>query len=180
MSDFLPITPMIFGLALFVAPACDHDTSETTCPAATAPTTTTDASRKVVESFADAVWTRMDPDAIPQFVAADMVNHAAIPEAQGAAGMQSIVRKLLIAFPDLQMNVTSIAADGDLVIVRLVFSGTHTGPLAFAKMPLDATNKPVSVDQVHTFRVADGRIVESWMVMDRLEFMTQLGMGPGA
>lgn len=177
MSDFFPTWPMIFGLALLTAPACSHDTAPTTCPAGEpAATTTTAGSREVVAGFVDAVWTRMDPDAIPRFVATDLVNHAAIPEAQGAAGMQSISRKLLEAFPDLTMRVTGIVADGDIVVVRLVFEGTHTGRLAFAKMPLDATHKAVHVDQVHTFRVADGRIVESWMVMDRLDMMTQLGV----
>lgn len=43
-----------------------------------------------------------------------------------------------------------------------------------------STNKHVKVDQVVTFRVKDGLIVESWMVMDRADLLGQLGVMPGA
>jgi predicted ester cyclase len=55
--------------------------------------------------------------------------------------------------------------------------GTHTGNLDF-KQPLPATGKHVKVDQVHTYRVKDGKIVETWMVMDRFDLLSQLGALP--
>jgi hypothetical protein len=56
------------------------------------------------------------------------------------------------------MHVTELAAEGDDVIVRVVLEGTHTRTLDF-KQPVPATN--------------------TWMAMDRLEMMSQLGVGPG-
>src|SRR5262249_5675961 len=133
----------------------------------------------LVARFIDDVWGKRNPDAISKYVAADLVNHAAIPEAQGAAGLRTIATKLLAAFPDLTMHVTGISVEGDDVVVRNVFEGTHTGNLDF-KRPIPATNKHVKIDQVHTYRVKDGKVVEAWMVMDHLDMLTQLGVGPGA
>jgi predicted ester cyclase len=36
----------------------------------------------------------------------------------------------------------------------------------------------VKVEQIHTMRIKDGKVVEMWMMMDKLDFMTQLGVLP--
>jgi predicted ester cyclase len=165
------------------ATACGGEAStapKTSEPSATATTTSAraDSNKALVARYFDEVWTRKNLDAIDKFVAPNLVNHAAINEAQGAAGLKTINTKLLKAFPDMTMQVLNVATDGDeIVIVRATAEGTHTGDLDF-KTPLPATNKHMKVDQVHTFRVKDGRIVETWVVMDKFEFLSQLGMLP--
>jgi predicted ester cyclase len=176
-----------YGRALALAfsiAACGGAAHESAAPERAAATTTTaaraDESKAVVSRYLAEVWDKKNPAAVSTSVAADLVNHAAIPEAQGARGMKTIATKLLAAFPDLTMHVSGISTDGDdLVVVRAVFEGTHMGLLDF-KVPLPATNKHVKVDQVHTFRVKDGKLVEAWMVMDRFELLSQLGALPGA
>lgn len=147
-------------------------TSETTSARASG-----DANRALVKKYMDDVWIRKDPDAVAKYTAADLVNHAAIPSAQGAAGMSNIVRKVQKAFPDLKTTVEAIAADEDVVIARVTYEGTHKEALEFAK-PIPASNNHVRFEQVHTYRVKDGRIVETWMLMDRLDVLTQLGQIP--
>jgi predicted ester cyclase len=161
---------LLFGLS-----ACAREAPQ--CPTTTAAASPTDANKALVARFVDELWNRKKLDAISIYVAPDLVNHAAIPEAQGATGLRTIASKLQTAFPDLTMTVTGISADADDVVVRVVFEGTQMGELDF-KQPIPATQKHVKVDQVHTFRVRNGKIVESWMVMDRLALMTQLGVLP--
>jgi predicted ester cyclase len=72
----------------------------------------------------------------------------------------------------------NVATDGEeIVIVRQTIEGTHTGDLDF-KTPLPATGKHMKIDQVDTYRIKDGHIVESWMVMDRFDLLSQLGVLP--
>jgi predicted ester cyclase len=185
-----------FQIALFLiavgtvaATACggegrDPATAKSSEAAGIATTTAAraDSNRALVARYFDEVWVNKNPDAITKYVAADLVNHSAIPEAQGAAGLKTIATKLFAAFPDMKAQATNIATDGDeIVIVRETVEATHTGNLDF-KTPLPATGKHVKMDQVHTYRIKDGKIVETWMLMDHLDFLTQLGVmqKPGA
>ncbi len=74
-------------------------------------------------------------------------------------------------------EIVDVTAEGDRVVLRAIFDGTHTGMLEF-KTPMPATGKHVSIEQVFTFRMKDGKIVETWMTMDRLDFQKQLGLYP--
>jgi predicted ester cyclase len=174
-----------FQIALFLvavgtvaATACGGEGREPATSTATTTAARADSNRALVARYMDEVWARRNPDAMSKYVAADLVNHAAIPEAQGAAGLQTIATKLFAAFPDMTSQVANVATDGDeIVMVRRTIEGTQTGRLEF-KHPLPATGKHMKVEQVETYRVKDGRIVETWMVMDHLDLLTQLGVMP--
>lgn len=173
------------ALGTVSATACGGESREPAAPkssepAGTATTTSAraDSNRALVARFLDEVWAKRNPDAVSKYVAADLVNHAAIPEAQGAAGLRTITTKLFAAFPDMTTQIENVATDGDeIVIVRRTVEGTHTGNLDF-KNPLPATGKHVKAEHVETFRIKDGKIVECWMLMDHLDFLTQLGVMP--
>jgi steroid delta-isomerase-like uncharacterized protein len=78
------------------------------------------------------------------------------------------------AFPDLRFTIEDEIAEGDRVVVRWSLRGTNTGP--YQGQP--ATGKPIAVTGASTFRLADGRIQEVWVSMDRLGLMDQLGWLP--
>ena len=96
----------------------------------------------------------------------DFINHAAIPEAQGRAGLISIWEKLWTAFPDLTHTCEDIVVDGDRVACRLRVRGTNSGPLRFTRMPLPATGKTMDTEAIYIFRVVDGRLAETWSQRD--------------
>jgi predicted ester cyclase len=150
----------------------------TSAPVCTTAKSEAEANKALVARFSDEVWAKRNPDAaLSGVLAADLVNHAAIPEAQGAEGLRTISRKVLAAFPDLTMKRLDVVAEGDRVVERVLFEGTQTGALEF-KQPVPATGKHVRMEQVHTYRIRDGKIVEMWMTMDHLDFMKQLGLVP--
>jgi predicted ester cyclase len=109
-----------------------------------------------------------------------LVNHAAIPEAQGRAGLERIARKVLSAFPDVKYEVKDLFAEGDRVVCRARMSGTHKGDLQFKNLPLAATGRRVEADQIAIYRISEGRVVEYWSLRDDLAFMRQLGVMGGA
>jgi steroid delta-isomerase-like uncharacterized protein len=111
-------------------------------------------------------------------VAEDLVNHAAIPQAQGRAGARSIVTKLRAAFPDLRMTVDDTIAEGDKVVCRVTVTGTHEGALDFVKVKLPPTGKKFRTTHIHVFRIANGTIVERWAERDDLGMLQQLGFMP--
>jgi steroid delta-isomerase-like uncharacterized protein len=80
----------------------------------------------------------------------------------------------LNAFPDSHVTIDDMIAEGDRVVTKKTFTGTHTGD--FAGIP--ATGKTVTLQYVDIMRVREGRIVEHWLSMDQLSFMQQLGVIP--
>ncbi len=77
------------------------------------------------------------------------------------------------AFPDIHFTVKEMIAEGDRVVVRVVFNGTHRGEF----MGIPATGKSVVVGGVELARLTDGKIVEEgWHFMDELGLLRQLGV----
>jgi steroid delta-isomerase-like uncharacterized protein len=108
-------------------------------------------------------------------VADDFVNHNPVPgQVPGRDGLKAAVEVLRTAFPDLSVQEDDVIADGDKVVLRDTIQGTHRGP--FAGVP--PTGRPVRISRMAIFRVVDGRIVESWNVVDMLGALQQLGVAP--
>ena len=79
------------------------------------------------------------------------------------------------AVPDLHAPVHDMLADGDKVVTRKTFHGTHTGEF----MGLPPTGNAISGDVIDIVRVRDGRFVEHWNVLDTLALMRQMrGVAP--
>jgi predicted ester cyclase len=65
-------------------------------------------------------------------------------------------------------------AEGDKVVTRKVFHGTHHGEL----MGVAPTGREVQIEVIDIVRVEGGQIVEHWNVVDRLGLLQQLGVLP--
>jgi predicted SnoaL-like aldol condensation-catalyzing enzyme len=91
-----------------------------------------------------------------ELYSADHVLHPETPGVgRGAEGMKGAFAGLHDEFPDVRVDLESIVAEGDLVAVRLTFSGTHASTGERAVWP----------EMVFT-RFSDGKAVESWEVID--------------
>ncbi len=138
------------------------------------------------------VFNRHDVAACAEIARDHYVEHAVAPFGReepgvvnGPAHLRETAEWLLAQFPDLQMVVEAVVADGDLVAARIRSSGTNLGPLNGVIPP---TGRPFDGTQSHWFRVEDGRLAEHWANRDDLTAMIQLGVieppggrgGPGA
>ncbi|MGE5123658.1 MAG: ester cyclase [Acidobacteriaceae bacterium] len=71
-------------------------------------------------------------------------------------------------------SIDEIIAEGDRVVVRWTFRGTHQGE--YLGMP--PTQKPVVFSGIYIFRIAEHRIAEVWNLWDQLGEWQQLGILP--
>jgi steroid delta-isomerase-like uncharacterized protein len=78
------------------------------------------------------------------------------------------------AFPDEQTTFEDQVAEGDKVVSRMASTATHQSD--FQGIP--ATGKKIRVTGIWVDRVAEGKIVERWGVVDMLGVMQQLGVIP--
>jgi steroid delta-isomerase-like uncharacterized protein len=99
------------------------------------------------------------------------------PQIPGIAGPRAIAETVKTYQTGVEGHwaIEDIFASGDdRVTVRWTGSGTHNGDV----MGIPPTGKAVRVDAISIFRIAGGKIVESWEVWDTLGFLQQLGVVP--
>jgi len=78
------------------------------------------------------------------------------------------------AFPDLQLTIEDIIAEGQTVVARWSCRGTHKGDLS----GIAPTGKQVTISGVSIARFTNGKMVEGWVNWDALGLMQQLGVVP--
>ena len=88
--------------------------------------------------------------------------------------IKHIIAELRIAFPDLRTTIEDMLADGDKVVVRLTFHGTHQG--MFGTFP--PTGKRATWTAISIFHLANAKIVYEWNEENRVIRARQLGMLP--
>jgi len=80
------------------------------------------------------------------------------------------------AFNDWHMTIEDLVAEGDLVANRFTTTGTHTGPL----FGFPSTGRTMVVHGQELHRLANGKVVESWICDDVPGILVQLGLLPRA
>jgi predicted ester cyclase len=76
------------------------------------------------------------------------------------------------AFPDFDWIIEDMVGEGDKVVFRSTFRGTHKGDLA----DIAPTGKKVDITLMQIARIVNGRVVEFWHYPDELGLMRQLGV----
>lgn len=99
------------------------------------------------------------------------------PDVRTSDDYKRWITETLSAFPNLQITIEDVVAEGDQVAMRWTLRGTHTGDLV-TPMPLPATGKQVTISGITIVRLAFGKGVEVWNQGDTLGFLQQLGVIP--
>jgi predicted ester cyclase len=135
------------------------------------------ANALVVRRFVDEYQSGGDVAVAEELLAHDFVNHSPVdplpPDRDGVLALFGMLRG---AFPDLHAVIHDQLTDGDKVVTRKTFHGTHHGP----RMDIKPTGREVAWDVIDIVRVRDGKMVEHWNVVDTMALMQQLGAVPGA
>ena len=87
-------------------------------------------------------------------------------------GTIEFVREARNGFPDCHWSLEDLIAEGDIVLSRFIFRGTHTGE--FQGIP--ATGNKVEMSGFMMTRIENGKCVEDKEEADTLGMMQQLGM----
>ena len=133
---------------------------------------TVQANKTLIRRYLE-TWNRGDLDALADFWSPDLVHHTRT-QAHGFADTKRIVADIMRAFPDMQFQIDDLIAEGDRVVTRMTWRGTHSGPY----MGSPATGKTINCVLIGIARVAEGKIVEHWGVTDELHMMQQMGLVP--
>ncbi|HLG74630.1 MAG TPA: ester cyclase [Chloroflexota bacterium] len=141
-------------------------------------TAETARNKAIVERFCAAMNTNNEQ------VIASTIDELVEPEAKirtpvplnvtGAEALKLVFTTLHSAYPDLRIIVEDLIAEGDKVVSRNTVRGTHRGDY----LGIAPTGKLVTYSEIFIFRFVNGRIAETWGVVDVLSQLRQLGASP--
>jgi predicted ester cyclase len=118
-----------------------------------------------------------------EFFAEQVINHGILVSRDI---VRDLLQDILTTFPDVKMTPLHIMSEGDWVVARCMFSGTHKGtgqsPLVHEGLLAGAppTGKSFKTQHIHMFRMEHGLIVEHWASRNDIGMARQLGLLPEA
>jgi steroid delta-isomerase-like uncharacterized protein len=126
--------------------------------------------------FIEEIFNRGNIKVVEEILAPDFVEHEQLPPGvpAGREGVKVLASALRSAFPDFKATIEDTIAEGGKVVVHMTWSGTQKGE--FMGMP--PTGKRVSFGVIDIVRIAGGKLVEHWGLMDSMLMMQQLGAIP--
>jgi predicted ester cyclase len=102
-----------------------------------------------------------------------MVDHTPMAGfSSGPDGVKVLMHLLRTGMPDMYAVIHDQVAEGNKVVTRKSFRGTHQGEL----FGVPATGRPLSIEVIDIIRVENGQIAEHWNVVDQLGLMQQMGV----
>lgn len=92
----------------------------------------------------------------------------------GLVSITQFYQGFWVAFPDCQLTLDNLVAEGDKVACSFVVRGTHQGDF----MGIPPIGKPINLTGATILRFANGKCVERWSQADFLGLLQQLGVAP--
>ena len=133
---------------------------------------TTEENKRIVREFIEAAFNKHQPDKAGEYMTPDIKWHGGtLGTVEGRDNFVGLIGAIVTALPDLRNVELDIIAERDIVSVRAVVDGTHSGDL----LGIPASGKHVKWDAIDNYRVLDGKIAEEWAADDLLAFVYGVG-----
>jgi len=169
----------LLGVALAIA-LCgpllpNRGVAQEATPAADCPATTPEENKALVDRWFAALSGGTSDD-VAELASSDIVYHDPSPreEAQ-SGGTEDWASDREQDYPDLQVNVEQVIAEGDMVASYQRYTGTQQGDVE-DELGVPATGLATEWVSMGMFRIECGKIAEIWAVADDLGRLQRLGV----
>ena len=139
------------------------------------PPSETEANKELVRRYIEEIWAQQNLELVGDFVSPDVVGYLPEGEFTGIDGVVQHITGSLAAFPDFDITLEEMIAEGDRVAARFTARGTHEGALLGL---IPATGKQIVSTGIFISQIADGKMVGDWSIADMLGVMQQIGVIP--
>lgn len=137
-----------------------------------AATTTPEENKRIVRQIPEEVANEGNVALLDEIFAEDLIDHTPLGETRGREAAKELFEQLRAAFPDLEVTVEDMIAEGDTVAARVKWHATHEGEFR----GIEPTGREVEFPVMAFLRLKDGKVVERWIQPDQLGLMQQLGV----
>ena len=135
----------------------------------------TAANKALLQRWFDEVWNQGQAGVIDELFARDGIAHGLAEDPNqpmtGPQGFRPFYETFRGAFPDVEVVVEDMIAEGDKVAARCSVRGKHQGD----HLGIAASNTAVDFTGIAIVRIRDGKIVEAWNNFDFMRMNKQIG-----
>jgi steroid delta-isomerase-like uncharacterized protein len=126
--------------------------------------------------FVEEVFNKGNVNTIDELLASDFAEREELPPGmpRDREGVKQLTRMFRTAFPDFNVSIDDMIAEGDKIVARTTWKGTQKGEF----MGIPSSGKRVSFSVIDIIRISGGKFVEHWGLMDNSTMMQQLGAVP--
>jgi steroid delta-isomerase-like uncharacterized protein len=162
-------------IALFGPLLPDRGAAQEATPAADCPATTPEENKALVDNWFAALSSGASED-VAALAAADVIYHDPSPrEESQSGGTEEWASDRSQDYPDLQVTVEQVVAEGDMVASYQRYTGTQQGDVE-DEQGVPATGLTTEWVSMGLFRIECGKIAEIWAVADDLGRLQRLGV----
>jgi len=140
----------------------------------------TEQNKALARRLVEELLNRKNMSVVNEIFSPDFVEHEQLPPEipPGREAPKILFTMLHRAFPDFKATIEHLVAEGDQVVLYMTWTGTQKGEF----MGVPPTGKSISIGVIDIIRLAEGKFVEHWGIMDSMALMQQLGAipAPGA
>ncbi len=136
----------------------------------------TDENKAIVRRFIDEIFVQGRKETVDELLADDFVAHTWPSTGHPKDDLKAAIDRTSKGLADPRFTIDDLIAEGDQVAARLTTGATQVGEF----MGLPPSGKSYTIEEIHWFRLRDGKVVEHWHQMDQMGLMKQLGAMPGA
>jgi steroid delta-isomerase-like uncharacterized protein len=134
-----------------------------------------EANKQLIHAFIEDVINKGRLERANDLVKEDFIELDPLPgQQQGREGLKAVIHQMRSAFPDIRWVVDEMVAEGEKVVTRFHWTGTHQADF----LGIPATRRSVKVNGVVIDRLDSGMMADSRILMDTLGMMQQLGVLP--
>lgn len=127
--------------------------------------------KALIRRYYEELWNPWNLEAANDLISPEMEFRGSLGIAvRGISGFQGYMSTVRSAFPDFHNQVEDLVAEGEKVVARLTYSGTHQGEM----FGLPPTGRAISYPGIAIFRISEDKVAEGWVMGDRWGLLQQL------
>lgn len=93
-------------------------------------------------------------------------------EVHGSDGFETMLREIVVGFPDFHIEILDIVADGNIVMAELLYTGTHEGEF----FGLPPTGRAIEFQGMEKYQIESGKLERGRVYISDAELKEQLGL----
>lgn len=133
---------------------------------------------ELLQSFARVIGG--DEGELQEICTSDIEFNDSMAKTKGIPEVRQYLTAWWTAFPNAESKVGNFVESGDQAVGEMLYTGTHTGPLAGPQGEIPPTGKSVELRGAAWITIRDGKVARFNGYYDTMSMMVQLGLMPGA
>jgi steroid delta-isomerase-like uncharacterized protein len=127
--------------------------------------------KSLIRRYYSELWNARSPAALEELISPDIVFRGSIgTTVNGIEEFKQYVNRIRAAFPDFHNRIDELISEGDKVVARLTYTGSHRGEL----FNFPGTGKKISYQGMGIFQFREGKIVSGFVLGDTESLKRQI------